>query len=76
MFLTDEELIELTGYRLPSAQRRWLRTRGWRHEVNRMGRPRVARSYCEARLCGVTTVDDDEPNWEALSGTTPKGRQR
>jgi hypothetical protein len=73
MFLTDDELQELTGYKLPSAQRRWLRERGWRHEVNRVGRPRVARAYCEARLGVAHAEDTDEPNWEALSVKAPKG---
>lgn len=75
MFLTDDELTFLTGYKLPSAQIRWLRERGWRYEENRIGRPRVARAYCESRL-GVKTLAEDpsnEPRWEMLSAKATKG---
>jgi transposase InsO family protein len=66
MFLTDLELYELTGYKLPSAQRRWLRDRGWKHELNRAGKPRVSRAYCESRLGVTRATHIDQPNWEAL----------
>lgn len=41
MFLTDEQLTDLTGLRRPSAQVRWLTTRGIQHYVRVDGRPRV-----------------------------------
>lgn len=75
MFLTDIELEELTGYRSSSAQIGWLRKHGWKFVLNRLGQPRVARAYCEAEL-GVRAEQPDEPNWEALSGSTSKGRHR
>jgi len=39
MFLTRDQLAELTGYKLPSLQRRWLEKNGIPHHVNAAGRP-------------------------------------
>lgn len=50
MFLTDAELKELTGYRRPSAIRRWLAANGYRFEESSTGWPRVLRSTVCARL--------------------------
>jgi len=33
MFITPEELAELTGYRRNADQRRWLKSHGWKFEV-------------------------------------------
>lgn len=52
MFLTDEELVTLTGYQLAGWQIRWLKQHGWRFEVSATGRPVIARSYAEQRMCG------------------------
>lgn len=51
MFLTGDELRELTGYKLASAQCRWLESRGYPFETNASGKPRVLRSYVQQRLC-------------------------
>lgn len=53
--LTVDELRQLTGYKLPGAQVRWLRREGWVFlEPQRPGEyPRVARAYHDARLCGL-----------------------
>jgi hypothetical protein len=51
MFLTSDELLELTGYKLASAQRRWLARRGYPFETNASGKPRVLRLYLQQRLC-------------------------
>lgn len=48
--LTPEELRELTDLEQPAAQVRWLRARDWQFEVGASGRPKVARSYFQARL--------------------------
>jgi hypothetical protein len=60
MFLTDAELIELTGYRQAAAQIRFLQK--WRiaHVVNRKG-PVVARSAIEGSQTPKTS-----PNFAAL----------
>lgn len=52
MFLTRDELIELTGYRQAAAQIRWFVDHGWRHVVGADGRPRVMRAESERHLLG------------------------
>lgn len=52
LFLTRDELEELTGYRRPHEQVRWLTKRRWRFEQNAAGAPRVARAYLERRMVG------------------------
>jgi len=51
--LTAAELLELTGYRSPAWQAKWLRARGWKFEEGRDG-PKVLRAYRDQRM-GVTT---------------------
>lgn len=55
MFLNEDELRELTGYQLPSAQRRWLTKRSWNFEVSAFGKPKVLKAYAEQRMGMVTT---------------------
>ena len=50
MFLTPDELATLTGLTRYSAQCRWLREHGYRHERDVQGRPVVLRSEVERRL--------------------------
>ena len=50
MFLTESELVELSGYERPTAIRRWLDNRGYRYEVARDGWPKVLRDIVYARL--------------------------
>ena len=50
MFLTKEDLAELTGYSMPGKQREWMDARGWVYEVSAMGRIKVLRRYAEMRL--------------------------
>lgn len=50
MFLTAEDLHDLTGYVMPSAQIRWLDRAGWEYVVSGLGRPKVLRAYAEQRL--------------------------
>jgi len=61
-FLTDEELVVLTGCRRARAQAEFLRSRHIRHVVNRAGRVVVAREWltAESRHAPV------EPNFAAL----------
>lgn len=67
MFLTAADLEELTGYRRPSAQARWLRDHRWRFEKNAAGHPRVARAYFERRMVAreAGAVDFPPPDWTA-----------
>lgn len=50
MFLTHEEMIQLTGHHFHAYQRRWLDKRGWKYERAVNGRPVVLRSYAEGKL--------------------------
>ena len=68
MFLTVDELADLTGLKRPTAQLNWLRLRGWPVESDAKGRPRVLRSVVEARLGGVSAPTRAEPNFGALRG--------
>ncbi|UCV01733.1 DUF4224 domain-containing protein [Dechloromonas denitrificans] len=51
MFLTKEEVRELTGYVRSADQCRWLEKRGWKFERNAItGRPVVLRKHVEEML--------------------------
>lgn len=67
MFLTAEELRELTGYQVPAHQKRWLSDRGWVFVVSAFGRPKVSRAYAEQRLgvavIGVAAQTSAEPDF-------------
>ena len=52
MFLTADQLRDLTGYKKPALQRRWLADNGFSFEVRSDGRPIVSRSYYENRQLG------------------------
>jgi len=67
MFLTSEELYELTGYKLAAAQCRWLEGRGYPFDSNASGKPRVLRAYVHQRLCPAhQAIQMAEPNFEAI----------
>jgi hypothetical protein len=65
IFLTADELIELTGYKLSRCQVRWLIKNGVKHWVPATGRPVVPRSAID----GASPVNEDsqpfEPNYAA-----------
>lgn len=62
MFLTDDEIYDLTGYRQPAAQVRWLQKNGVQHYVRSDGKPRVLPSALEER-----EQPSARPNFEALT---------
>jgi hypothetical protein len=70
-FLLPDEVATLTGYKATQRQIDWLRSRGWRFELNANHRPVIARRYAEKMLgCGS---DDEQPrmirpNFTALRG--------
>ena len=67
MFLTPEEVWTLTGLKNAGRQVGWLRTKGWRFELNAMGRPIIARTYAETMLgCGPEFGSTARPNFSAL----------
>lgn len=67
MFLTAEEIAELTGYKLPAHQRRWLTAHGYPHDVAASGKPVVSRAYVDTRLGGRAPAPaKSAPNLSAL----------
>ena len=69
LFLNADELETLTGFKTPARQVEWLRTKGWRFEINGNRKPIVARKYAEKMLgCGVPEERGYRPNFSALQG--------
>ena len=67
LLLQNVEVQELTGFKLPSRQVQWLHAGGWIYETDRHGRPRIARSYFDARMSGQTSSGRrDTPRVEFL----------
>ena len=56
-FLTDAELVALTGFRARHCQARWLERNRWRFALTGRKEPRVARDHFNERMgCGGRTV--------------------
>jgi hypothetical protein len=67
MFLDDEELTKLTGYKRKSSQIDWLRKNGIKHLVNGLGEPLVTQKQLDEILCsGKTKSHRTEPDEQAL----------
>jgi hypothetical protein len=65
--LTPDEVNEITGFKLNRLQVDWLHRKGWRFEVNAVGRPVIARKYAEKMLgCGDESAVVARPNFAAL----------
>ncbi|PWC09229.1 hypothetical protein B4923_20615 [Brenneria roseae subsp. americana] len=68
--LTNDELVELTGYRYPSKQCEVLRRSGVSFVIRRDGHPRVTWMHVNAVLNGAPTdppiEDEDQPNFEGI----------
>jgi hypothetical protein len=68
VFLSANELTELTGLKLPACQRRWLIRYGYVFEVDAKGHPKVLRKYLERRL-GVIERESSttiQPNYDVI----------
>lgn len=63
LFLTDEELIRLTGYKLASKQREHLKAQKIPFHTNRCGDPRVARAVFEGRKDATPPKKEWSPSW-------------
>lgn len=57
LFLTHDEMQELTGYQLPHFQALWLIDHGYPFERTNSGKPRVLRAYIQQRL-GLGVISD------------------
>lgn len=66
MFLTPEEIEQLTGYLIHAKQIEWLRNRAWKFEISRTGRPIVLRSYAESKLSDEAKQQEWRPNVASL----------
>jgi len=67
MFLTDSEIEQLTGYKRPADQRRWLTNRGWCFEVRADGKNSILIEEARARLLSRNPTERaTEPDLEAL----------
>jgi hypothetical protein len=65
--LTPDEVQDITGFKLNRLQIDWLQRKGWRFEVNAIGRPVVARKYAEKMLgCAEDAAMVQRPNFGAL----------
>jgi len=65
MFLTDEEVADLTGYRQPSKQVAQLRQQGIPFHTNAAGHPKVARAILEGKHAQpvVAPAKSWSPSW-------------
>ena len=52
--LSEEELADLTGYKLRGHQRQWLKKRNWVFVESRGGRPLVGRIFARMKLGAVS----------------------
>jgi hypothetical protein len=67
IFLSSEELRELTDLRIPKAQMRWLQNNAIPFVVSAAGKPKVLRSFVIERLQITTTIaKSNEPNFDAI----------
>ena len=68
MFLSREELQELTDYTRSEAQCRWLEEHGYPFDKSSSGKPKVLRSYIEYRLGQLQSqLSTETPNFAALA---------
>lgn len=70
MFLTPDDLRELTDTPLKALQIQWLDRNGWEYAISRLGNPKVLRAYAEIRLGIVGSqpgkqVEPDFSHWGA-----------
>lgn len=72
MFLTEDEIIELTNRRRRKSQSQVLNALGIQHKVRPDGTLLVLRSHVENELGGAEAAEavkkkEKEPNWGALA---------
>lgn len=67
MFLTGEELKELTDLKIPKAQMRWLEKQAIPFFISAAGKPKVLRSYITEQLQKLQpSVHSNQPNFDAI----------
>jgi len=70
MFLTADELVQLTDSHRRQDQAKWLRENGFVFFYSRLGNIKVLRAHVQSQF-GLTrnVLADPEPNWDALKQT-------
>lgn len=68
IFLTQEEIRELTDLKIPKAQMRWLRKNSYPFEIAASGKPKVLREYVMSKLMTISFSANptNEPNFDAI----------
>jgi len=67
LFLSQDELHELTDLKIPKAQIRWLRAHSFPFEISAAGKPKVHRSFLIERLqLSIPSKNQSEPNFDAI----------
>ena len=69
MFLSHDELVELTERKTKATQIAWLKANGFRFVIGANGHPKVLREHVQAKLGGgfkVSAPAEPEPNWAAI----------
>ena len=56
MFLTSEQLLEMTGYRNHAAQATWLSDNGYSFDLRRDGRPNILLDQVRERQCKKAVI--------------------
>ena len=70
LFLSSDELAELTGFKAARSQSRWLDQNRWRYAVARNSQPKVARDYFDERI-GARKQGQFEPANQCLNLEQP-----
>lgn len=68
LFLTADELRELTDLKISKAQIRWLDKHNYPYEISASGKPKVLRSFVVEKLKSSfhTKNYSNEPNFDAI----------
>jgi hypothetical protein len=68
LLLTREEILCLTGYKMPARQLKWLEAQGFVYRVGADGHPRVDRTHYERMMGSVRqrTSNVTVPNFSSL----------
>lgn len=67
LFLTSDELMELTDLKIPKAQIRWLSKHAYPFEISASGKPKVLRSLVFERLSKLSSnQNSNQPNFDAI----------
>jgi hypothetical protein len=69
IFVTPEQLAEITDLTQHAAQIRWLTDHGWKFEISAVGRPRVLVAEMERKMLGGAQKKPRQLNLAAIATT-------